>query len=105
MIEVTRKEEQILLAIHFLQDKASLINIKERIYKYTGKNYAVGTIYAPLNRLHLNGFLESVLEKVSDSKKPVRYYKLAEKGYEALADIKKLTEKMWQGFVSPALEK
>ena len=105
MTEITRKEEQMLLAIHFLQDEASLIKIRERIHKYTGKKYSVGTIYAPLNSLHLNGFLESCLEKVTESKKPVRYYRLTQKGYKALAFLKKQTEEMWDGFINPILEK
>ena len=105
MIELTRKEEQILLAIHFLKDEASLLNIRERIRKYTGKNYSVGTIYAPLNRLYINGFLESSMEKIADSKKPVKYYRLSEDGYIALVHLKKFTDEMWHGFVNPLLEK
>jgi len=105
MSELTRKEEQILLAIHSLQKDASLTNIRERIRKYTGKNYSVGTIYAPLNRLHLNGLLDSTLKKTKDSKKPVRYYKVTQEGFQALAKLKDQTETMWNGFVSPAPEK
>ena len=105
MIEMTRKEEQILLAIHFLGNQASLINIRERIFKYTGKKFSVGTIYAPLNRLHLNELLHSFQERKSNSKKPVRYYKLTPKGYNALAQLKKQTEKLWDGFVYPVFEK
>jgi DNA-binding PadR family transcriptional regulator len=105
MLELTRKEEQILLAIHSLRDDASLINIRERIHRYTGKNYSVGTVYAPLNRLHINGFLDSRLEKVAESKKPVRYYQLTEQGYKALALLKKQTDEMWEGFVNPILKK
>jgi len=104
MAELTRKEEQILLSVHFLQDQANLINIRERVKKYTGKNYSVGTIYAPLNRLHLNGYLISNLEKVAASKKPVRYYKLTKKGYEALAQLQELTQKIWNGFINPIRE-
>ena len=56
MEELTRKEEQILLAVHFLKDDAILNTIKERIKQYSGKNYSLGTIYVPLNRLHNNGY-------------------------------------------------
>lgn len=104
MTELTRKEEQILLAVHFLGENAYLITIREYIRKYTGKSYSVGTIYAPLNRLYLNGFLEAYLEKINDSNKPVRYYKLTPKGYDALATLKKMTEALWEGFTPPAFE-
>ena len=88
MEEITRKEEQILLAVHSLKDNAYLISIREHIKKHTGKSYSVGTIYAPLSRMHLNGYLDSNLEKVAMSNKPVRYYKLTKKGYEALLQLK-----------------
>jgi len=105
MAEITRKEEQILLTVHFLDSKAYLISIREHIKKHTGKSYSVGTIYAPLNRLHINGYLESSLEKVSDSNKPVKYYRLSKQGYEALAQLKKQTDQLWDGFVNPIYEK
>jgi len=104
MSELTRKEEQILLAVHFLQNDAYLITIRDRIKQMTGKEYAVGTIYAPLNRLHINGYLDSYLKSTKESNKPVRYYQVTKQGYEALTEIRKLTEEMWEGFVSPVLE-
>jgi len=107
MEELTRKEEQILLTVHYLKDNAYLITIREQIKKFTGKSYSVGTIYAPVNRLHLNGYLDSHLEKTDSaaSNKPIRYYNLTPKGYEALAKLKKLTDEMWSEFVHPVLEK
>ena len=104
MVELTRKEEQILLAVHFLKDNAFLNTIRERIKQYAGKSYSLGTIYVPLNRLDIKGYLESHLKKVENSNKPVRYYKVTPEGYEALADLKSSTEKMWQGFVQPVLK-
>lgn len=105
MVELTRKEEQILLAVHFLNDSAFLNTIRERIKQYAGKNYSLGTIYVPLNRLEINGYLESHLKKVAGSNKPVRYYKVTPEGYKALSDLKTNTEKMWHGFVEPVLKK
>ena len=104
MSDLTRKEEQILLAVHFLKENAYLITIQEYVQKHTGKNYSVGTIYAPLNRLHLNGYLEAWQGKTSDSNKPIRYYKLTKKGYQALVELKELTDTLWKGFSLPAFE-
>lgn len=104
MSELTRKEEHILLAVHFLQNHAYLITIRDRIKHMTGTEYAVGTIYAPLNRLHINGYLDSYLKETKESNKPVRYYRVTKQGYQALAEIKKLTEEMWEGFASPVFE-
>lgn len=95
----TKNEEQILLAICHLGDDAYLIPIREEIKKYTGKIYSVGTIYAPLNRLHVYGYLK-VIEKKPDSPapgKPIKYYRLTQQGLKALAQLKRQNEMMWKG--------
>lgn len=100
---LTRQEEQVLLAVYHLKDKAYLIPIREQIKKYTGKYYSVGTIYAPLNRLTISGYLEAFLGEASPERggKAIKYYKITDKGYRALAEMKKVQEKMWEGFVLP----
>lgn len=107
MSGLTRKEEQILLAIYQIKEDSYLIPIREQIKKFTDKYYSVGTIYAPLNRLHIKGYLESYLRKADspNSGKPIKYYKLTKKGYEALAELKRQNEMMWEGFVFPIFEK
>ncbi len=102
----TKKEEQILLAIYHLKDKAYLISIREKIKKYTGKTYSVGTIYAPLDRLHHYGYLAAQMQKPDRAPggKPIKYYALTSKGYSALAAIEKQNRLMWEGFELPALE-
>jgi PadR family transcriptional regulator PadR len=102
----TKKEEQILLAIFHLGNEAYLISIREKVKKYTGKYYSVGTIYAPLNRLHVYGYLTASVKKPEDSSggKPIKYYRLTKKGYAALEAIRKQNELMWKGFKSPVFE-
>ena len=104
MADLTRKEEQILLAVHFLADQAFLNTIREQLDRYTGKDYSLGTIYVPLNRLDQNGYLESHLKKVAGSNKPVRYYRITPNGYKALSELRTRTQKMWAGFVEPVLK-
>jgi DNA-binding PadR family transcriptional regulator len=107
MKELTRKEEQVLLAVHHLQGDAYLITIREQIYRYTGTQYSVGTIYAPLNRLDINGYIESYTGRSLSfsSKKPIRFYRLTKKGHAALVDLQKAYRLLWKGFVTPAKEK
>ena len=102
MSHLTKKEDQILLAIFQIGEDAYLIPIRERIKKFTGKYYSVGTIYAPLNRLHINGYLEAYVKK-SDVGKPIKYYRLTDKGMEALTELKRQNEIMWQGVVLPGV--
>jgi len=100
----TKNEEQILLAIFHLKDEAYLIPIREMIKKFTGKYYSVGTIYAPLNRLHSRGYLKTYVEKPGSSSggKPIKYYRLTKDGLTALEALKKQNELMWEGFKVPA---
>jgi len=104
MKNFTKKEEQILLAIYYLKDKAYLIPIREMIKKFTGKYYSVGTIYAPLNRLNSRGYLKTYVEKPDSSSggKPIKYYRLTKNGLAALKALKKQNELMWEGFKAPS---
>lgn len=102
----TKKEEQILLAIYHLKDEAYLIPIREKIKEYTGKYFSVGTIYVPLNRLHVYGYLDAHVKKPNTSTggKPIKYYKLTKRGLAALAALEKQNKLMWEGFKTPAFE-
>ena len=102
----TKKEEQVLLAIYHLKDEAYLIPIREKIKEFTGKTYSVGTIYAPLNRLHRYGYLTAYVKKPNESAsgKPIKYYRLIKKGFAALEALQKQNELMWEGFKVPAFK-
>ena len=106
MKELTRKEEQILLAIQHLRTDAYLITIRDQIHKFTGTTYSVGTIFAPLSRLEMNGFVTSYYqrERRFASKKPIKFYRLTEKGLGALEDLRKLNAVMWRGICLAAEE-
>lgn len=103
MKSLTRREEQVLLAVHFLKTEAYLIPIREQIKTYTGKEYSVGTIYAPLNRLLINRYLDSSVKKPDFPQigKPIKYYRLTKKGYKALEDMSRQNTRMWKGFEQP----
>jgi DNA-binding PadR family transcriptional regulator len=105
--ELTRKEEQVLLAVHHLQDEACLLTICEQVFRYTGKRYSPGTVYAPLNRLDINGFIEARSGRNPEfsSKKPIRFYRLTKKGHAALLELQRAYSRLWTGFVAPAREK
>lgn len=103
MKELSKKEEQVLLAVHQLAGDAYLITIREKVHEFTGIYYSVGTIYAPLNRLYINGYVESYGRRNSDfsSKKPIRFYRLTKKGQLALVELQQAYNRLWTGFVMP----
>ncbi|MDH4257665.1 MAG: PadR family transcriptional regulator [Candidatus Aminicenantes bacterium] len=99
MSELTKFEEQILLSVWSLQDKAYGISIYEHIRRITGKKLAIGGIYFPLERLVEKGLLKA---KKGDPT-PVRggqskrYYELTKRGYKELLESRKIEEAFWKG--------
>lgn len=103
----TKKEEQILAAVLCLENNAYLISIREQIKSFTGRYYSVGTIYAPLNRLHVYGYLKTD-KRPSEHEtggKAIQYYSLTKRGLKALAELKRQAESMWSRCLLPSLEK
>jgi PadR family transcriptional regulator PadR len=104
MKTLTRPEEQILLTVYHLQDKAYLVNIREMLKETTGKYLDVGTIYVPLKRLDHNGYLKTFYGEPTAVRggKAIKFYKLTAKGYKALAEMKRIQDLLWKGVVLPA---
>lgn len=100
---LTRQEEQILLVIHRLGESAYLVNIREMLRGMTGRYYDVGTIYVPLKRLDQLGFLRTHLGEPTAQRggKAIKYYSLTPKGYEALTEVKRIQDRLWENIVFP----
>ncbi len=103
MKTLTRPEEQILLTIYHLQDKAYLVNIRDQLKEMMGKYLDVGTIYVPLKRLDHKGYLRTHYGEPSSVRggKAIKFYELTAKGYEALAEMKRIQDRLWKGVVLP----
>lgn len=100
---LTRQEEQILLAIHTLKDNAYLVTIREKLGETTGRYLDLGTIYIPLKRLHKRGYLSSRRGEPSATRggKAIKYYRVTRPGYAALAEMKKVHDRIWREFSLP----
>lgn len=107
MKTLTRKEEQILLAIIHLQPQAYLVNIREKLKELTGKYLDVGTINKPLKKLERQGFLNSELGNPTPVRggKAIKYYRLTDEGFNTLAEIKTMHTKFWENIILPAKNK
>ena len=104
---LTRKEELILLAVHKLGDSASLVKVREILNVSTGHEWTVGNVYVPLDRMTKLGYLESRVGEPTARRggKAVKNYILTRLGKEALAELKRVHDTMWNGVSDPALEK
>jgi len=104
---LTRKEELILLAVHKLGDQASLVRVREILNVSTGREWTMGNVYVPLDRMTKLGYLETRVGKPTARRggKAMKYYALSRQGKGALAELKKVHDTMWNGLSDLALEK
>lgn len=104
---LTRKEELILLAVHKLGESASLVRVREILNVSTGREWTVGNVYVPLGRMTKLGYLKTRVGKPTSRRggKAVKYYALSRQGREALAELKRVHDTMWNGIVDAAFEK
>ncbi len=100
MKQLTILEEYILLSVYHLKENAYLISIKDNLNDLTELNLAIGSVFAPLDRLRRNGYLRT--ENGDPSPKvggrAIKYYFLTDHGINALVGRQKVLNKMWIGF-------
>ena len=104
---LTRKEELILLAVFKLEDGASLVKIRKYLAASTEHEWTVGNVYVPLDRMTKLGYLESRIGHPTAQRggKAVKFYLLSKKGEKALAELRRVHDKMWAGIPEFALKK
>ena len=96
---LSRIEEILLLAIWKLEDNAYGITIREQVERDTGTSWMSGAIYAPLNRLKKNGYVQTHRAEGSPPKggRPRVYYRLTGQGQEKLASLQEVNRSVWLG--------
>ena len=102
---LSRAEEIILLSVLKLEENAYGISIRELIREATGVEWSLAQIYDPLNKLTLKGYLikykgESTPERGGRHK---YLYKITEEGKDALLEIRKVYENIWEKVPKKAL--
>jgi len=97
---LTKLEELILLSVWRLGKNAYGTTIYRYIRTITGKKLSLGGVYFPLDRLAKRGFLRIYDGPATEERRGLsrRYYELTNLGAEALAEIKRVNETMWEGF-------
>lgn len=103
---ISRKEELLLLTVWRLKDNAYGVTIRDHLLESTQKYWSIGAIYDVLDRLTQKGFLTSIVgeplpERGGRSKK---YYRITKSGFEALKDVREITNIMWSGLSGMALD-
>ena len=105
MKNLTRQEELILLAVLQLKENAYLVTIREYLMKVMDKKLSIGAVYVPLHRLKKLGYLNIRIGEPNAKRGPneIQYYDLSYYGVEALKEIQRVNEIIWEGFDDFAL--
>jgi DNA-binding PadR family transcriptional regulator len=94
---LSRTEEFILLAVIFLKENAYAVGIRNRLKEVTNKSWSYGALFTSLEQMVRKGYLESYLTEPLAERggRRKRIYQITHTGKEALYDIKKKGEIMW----------
>jgi PadR family transcriptional regulator PadR len=103
---LTKLEELILLSVWRLGSNAYGTPIYRHIRTVTNKKLSLGGVYFPLDRLAKKGFLRIYNATATEERRGFsrRYYQLTERGIDALNDVNRVNEAMWEGFVNASAD-
>ncbi|RPJ59081.1 MAG: hypothetical protein EHM12_07250 [Dehalococcoidia bacterium] len=103
---LTRGEEYVLLAIWRLQGEAYSVMIRREIGRISGRDFSLGSVFAPLERLEKKGLVTSTFTEATSERggRRKRVYSLAPGGIDALREIKKIHESFWADLPVPSPE-
>jgi len=90
-------EEQILVGVVRTRDEAYGMSVRREIERVTGRELAVGAVYATLDRLEAKGLLTSKRVVVDGLSR--RLFALTRAGATALAETRSMREALWRGIV------
>jgi DNA-binding PadR family transcriptional regulator len=91
-------EEFALLAVYALKDGTYGAPIQQYMEEHTGRTVTMGAVYAALVRLEEKGYVRSVLGDATPVRggKRKRHYEPTAAGIEALHDLRRVRERIWQ---------
>lgn len=88
-------EEQIIVAVLRTRDEAYGMSVRREIERVTGRDVAIGAVYATLDRLEAKGLLSS--RRVQADSPTRRLFAVSPAGARALTETRAMRERLWQG--------
>ena len=88
-------EEQIVVAVLRTRGEAYGMHVRREIERVTGRELAIGAVYATLDRLESKGLVGS--RRVLAEGAARRLFEVTGAGARALADTRAMRERLWQG--------
>ena len=88
-------EEQILVAVLRTRGEAYGMHVRREIERVTGRELAIGAVYATLDRLEEKGLVAS--RRLLADGQSRRMFEVCPEGARALAETRAMRERLWQG--------
>jgi PadR family transcriptional regulator PadR len=88
-------EEQILVAVLRTRDEAFGMEIRREIERVTGRDLAIGAVYATLDRLEAKKLVRSTRQGADGPSR--RVFELTRAGARELAETHALRQQLWAG--------
>jgi DNA-binding PadR family transcriptional regulator len=101
---LTRKEELILLAVLALRDDAYLVAITDYLADVVGESMTLPSVHIPLSRLEKAGLISAEMGEATAIRggRRKKIYRLTETGEQALAEYRRISERLWAESARPA---
>jgi PadR family transcriptional regulator PadR len=105
MKTISKREEQILIAIWNLEESAYLLAIKNHLSKIMETDWSVGAIHKPLMKLEKEGLVESYMGEATPKRggRSKKIYRVSKLGLKTLQTIKEEQDALWAKF--PVMKK
>ncbi|MFC2142591.1 PadR family transcriptional regulator [Acidobacteriota bacterium] len=104
---LSRSEEIVLLAVWRLQGNAYGVSIREQASRVTGNDWTFGAVYVPLDKLTRKGYVSKLSSEPSARRggRSKCLYELTREGREALKEIRRVQEALWEDIPDVAFDK
>jgi PadR family transcriptional regulator, regulatory protein PadR len=88
-------EEQVMLAVIRTGDEAYGMNVRRELESVTGRDVAIGAVYATLDRLEAKGLVASSRSVAGSASR--RLFAVTTPGARALDESRVMRERLWKG--------
>src|SRR5215210_6181700 len=88
-------EEQVMLAVLRTGDEAYGMNVRRELERVTGRDVAIGAVYATLDRLEAKGLVASSRSGTGAASR--RLFAVTASGARGLAESRTMRERLWEG--------
>ena len=92
-------ELMVILALIRLGENAYGVPISEELQKRTGRDVAIGSVYAALERLQDKGFVKSELGEATPERggRAKKYFRVTARGLKEVREIRRALVQLWHG--------